>query len=398
MTKELLERFFLYCTLTKSEYSLISPMVWLRNRRTLRITSVLSALMGLMFYVINKLTHSAVLFPYLFLFFGSAVIRLSLRLMKRTEKREWISMLLCYTQMILVCVYAGLLSTQESNYAIPATSIIVFIALLPLSIDDRPIRMYCVMLLESAGYLLVSYNMKSQSAYSLDLLNTATFCIVGMVMYSVICVRNVREIHQGAKVEKIQQSIISSLAEVVEERDESTGGHIQRTSDYVSGLIALMREKNKYSGLTDDYCKNVTLAAPMHDIGKIKIPDAILNKPGKLTEEEYEIMKKHSEFGAEIIRKTMKDVEEEAYFNVACNMAKYHHERYDGKGYPDALKGEEIPLEARIMALADVYDALISERVYKKAFSKEKAREIILEGAGTQFDPDLVPLFLKTVS
>ena len=398
MTRDLLKRFFLYCTLTKSEYSLISPLVWIRNRRTLQITSILSALMGLIFFVVNKLTHSSVLFPYLFLFFVSSMIYVSLRLMKRAEKSEWISMLLCYAQMLAVCVYAGLLSTQESNYAIPATSIIVFIALLPLSIDDRPVRMYGFMLLESVGYLLVSYNMKSHSAFSLDLLNTATFCVVGMVLYSVICVRNVREIHQGAKVERIQQSIISSLAEVVEERDESTGGHIQRTSDYVGGLIEAMRKSSKYADLTDDYCNNITLAAPMHDIGKIKIPDAILNKPGRLNEEEYGIMKKHSEYGAEIIRKTMRDVEEEAYFTVACNMAKYHHERYDGNGYPDALKGDEIPLEARIMALADVYDALISERVYKKAFPKEKAIEILLEGAGTQFDPDLVPLFIKTVS
>ena len=219
-----------------------------------------------------------------------------------------------------------------------------------------------------------------------------------MVLYGVICVRNVREIYQGVKVERIQQSIISSLAAVVEERDENTGDHIQRTGDYVKRLIAVMKKKGKYGHISQEYWNNVALAAPMHDIGKIRIPDAILNKPGRLTDEEYAIMKTHAASGGEIIQRTMKDVEEEAYFTVACNIARHHHERYDGKGYPDGLKGEDIPLEARIMALADVYDALVSQRVYKKAFPKEKAVEILREGAGTQFDPALVPLFIDAIS
>ena len=397
MMLDLFRRFFLTCTLTREEYNLIRPLIWLRNRRTLRITSLLAAAVGLLFYLINKLTGAEILLPYLFLFCGSALIYLCLRLLKIKETREHVSMLLCYLQMLIVCIYAGFLSTQRSNYAIPATSIIVFISVLPLSIDDRPIRMYIVMALESAAYLFVSRYLKADHAFSLDLTNTLTFCVVGMVLYAVICTRNVREIHQGARVERIQQSIISSLAAVVEERDENTGDHIQRTGGYVESLIGAMKQKSKYAHLPQDYWNNVILAAPMHDIGKIKIPDAILNKPARLTDEEYEIMKTHAACGAEIIRRTMQDVEEEAYYTVACNVARHHHERYDGKGYPDGLKGEEIPLEARIMALADVYDALISERCYKKAFPKEKAWEIIREGAGTQFDPDLVPLFLEAI-
>lgn len=188
------------------------------------------------------------------------------------------------------------------------------------------------------------------------------------------------------------------MATVVEERDESTGGHIMRTEDLVRALTKMMMKDDRYAHLGREYFENIRLAAPMHDIGKIRIPDAILNKPGRLTDEEFEIIKKHSEYGAEIITKTMKQVENEKWFAVANNIAKYHHERYDGRGYPEGLAGEEIPLEARVMALADVYDALISERVYKKAFSKEKAREIIEEGSGSQFDPKLTALFLKCVS
>lgn len=398
MTRDTLKNFFRYCTLAKDEFKSVSTMVWVRNRRTLRITSLLAAGMGVLFCAVNVLTRSHMLLPYIFLTAVSLAVYILLRLTRGSERSERVSMLLCYAEMLLVCAYAGMLSVQPSNYEIPATSIIVFIAILPLTIDDRPVRMYCVMAFESAAYLTVSYFFKSHAAFNLDVLNTVTFLLVGMVMYGVICVRNVREIHQGVRVERIQQSIISSLAEVVEERDENTGDHIRRTGDYVSALIGAMKSSGRYPELTEDYCKNVALAAPMHDIGKIKVPDAILNKPGRLTDGEFEIMKKHAVYGAEIIRKTMKDVEEEAYFTVACNMSRHHHERYDGTGYPDGLKGADIPLEARMMALADVYDALVSKRVYKKAFSKEKAREIMEEGAGTQFDPDLLPLFLDAVS
>jgi hypothetical protein len=372
-------------------------MLWERNIHALRITALLSGSIGLVFLVVNLLTHTGLWIPYLFLLCGSGVIFLLLQFIRRKNSKEIWRILICYAEMLLVYAYACILSTQRSNYEIPATSVIVFIALLPLSIDDRPFRMFTVMLCETLGYLALSYFLKSPHAFSLDLMNAVTFCAAGMVLYGIICGRNVREIYQSLRVEHIQQSIISSLAAVVEERDEDTGDHIQRTEHYVEKLLQRMRTQPGFSGLTADYCSNVTFAAPMHDIGKIKIPDAILNKPGKLTEEEFEIMKRHAVFGGDIIRKTMDDVEEQAYCDIAFNIARYHHERFDGTGYPDGLKGAEIPLEARIMALADVYDALISERVYKPAYSREEARRIMMEGSGTQFDPTLVPLFLECV-
>lgn len=396
MTQNRLRRFLLSCGLDSQEYSAICPLIWRRNTEVLFITSALAALMGLGFLFLNHLLQSGIWLPYLFLLCGSAVI-LVLLLLLRGKRSERVGILLCYGQMVLVCAYASLLSTQTNNYAIPATSVIVFIALLPQSIDDRPVRMYGVMVLESVAYLTVSYWKKSPHAFALDAMNIATFLLVGMVLYAVICTRNVREIHQSVRVERIQQNIITALATVVEERDENTGGHIQRTEGYVEKLVERMKQSERYAHLTSDYYRNVVLAAPLHDIGKIKIPDQILNKPGRLTEEEFDIMKQHCVYGAAFIQRTMKDVEEEEYYDIAYNIAKYHHERYDGKGYPEGLAGEAIPLEARIMALADVYDALVSKRVYKKVFSKEKARSIIREGCGTQFDPHLTPLFLKCV-
>ena len=392
-----LNDFLMRCSLCREEYENVRSLVWERNKRTLGITSILAASMGAVLLLVNLLTGSKVLLPYLFVFCGSLLVCVLQRLTMRKKVSERFVMVLCYVQMLMVCIYAGILSVQSSNYGIPATSIVVFISLLPLSIDDRPVRMYLVMAAESAAYLSASYLLKSRSAFSLDILNVGTFFIIGMVLYGVICVRNVREISQSLRVEKIQQSVISSLATVVEERDENTGEHIQRTSEYVRMLSDAMKADSRYVSVSAEFLNNVQLAAPLHDMGKIRIPDAILNKPGRLTDEEYAVMKRHSAYGAEIIEKTLQVIEEEDYYNVAKNIARHHHERWDGKGYPDGLKGGEIPLEARIMALADVYDALVSKRVYKEAFSKEKAFEILREGAGTQFDPDLTRLFLKSL-
>ena len=390
-----LKQFFFYCGIERDEFLSIRHLIWQRNTRTLRITSALAVIMGASFFLINYLTHTGVLVPYAFLFVSSLAISLFIRYGHLEKRSDKLARTLCYIQMTLICIYAMILSTQASNYAIPATSVIVFIALLPQSVDDRPVRMYSFMVIESAAYLIVSHLAKSPRAFSLDIINVVTFCVVGMILYYVVCTRNVSEIYQSVNVSRIQKSIITSLATVVEERDESTGGHIMRTEDYVQKLADRMRADKQYSGIPDDFYKNVVLAAPMHDIGKIKIPDRILNKPGKLTADEFELMKKHSEYGAELIDKTMKDITDDQYRRIAYDIARSHHERYDGAGYPDGLKGEDIPLEARMMALADVYDALISERVYKKAYSKEKAVKIIREGSGTQFDPKLVPLFLR---
>lgn len=392
-----LNDFLMRCSLCREEYENVRSLVWERNKRTLGITSILAASMGAVLLLVNLLTGSKVLLPYLFVFCGSLLVCVLQRLTMRKKVPEQFIMVLCYVQMLMVCIYAGILSVQSSNYGIPATSIVVFISLLPLSIDDRPVRMYLVMAAESAAYLSASYLLKSRSAFSLDILNVGTFFIIGMVLYGVICVRNVREISQSLRVEKIQQSVISSLATVVEERDENTGEHIQRTTEYVRMLSDAMKADSRYVSVSAEFLNNVQLAAPLHDMGKIRIPDAILNKPGRLTDEEYAVMKRHSAYGAEIIEKTLQVIEEEDYYNVAKNIARHHHERWDGMGYPDGLKGGEIPLEARIMALADVYDALVSKRVYKEAFSKEKACEILRDGAGTQFDPDLTRLFLKSL-
>jgi putative two-component system response regulator len=192
---------------------------------------------------------------------------------------------------------------------------------------------------------------------------------------------------------EMHDNLILSLAIMVEGRDNSTGGHIRRTSDSVRILVEEIKRGGEFQ-LSDQFCRNIIKAAPMHDLGKITIDDAILRKPGRFEPEEYEIMKTHATEGAKIVHEILKGTDDDDFHRIAENMAHYHHERWDGKGYPDALQGNEIPLEARIMSIADVYDALVSKRAYKERMSFEEADRIILEGMGTQFDKRLEPYYV----
>lgn len=197
-----------------------------------------------------------------------------------------------------------------------------------------------------------------------------------------------------AHIVEMHDNLILSLATMVESRDNSTGGHIKRTSEGVRILIDEILKEGRLS-LTQEFCMDVIKAAPMHDLGKIAVDDAVLRKPGRFTDEEFEKMKHHAAEGARVIHEILLHTDDESFKKVAENVAHYHHERWNGTGYPEGLSGEEIPIEARIMAIADVYDALVSRRVYKDAFSYEKADRIIMEGMGTQFDPELESVYVK---
>ena len=197
---------------------------------------------------------------------------------------------------------------------------------------------------------------------------------------------------------EMQNGLIITMADMVENRDSDTGAHVQKTSAYVRIILNGLKRKGYYlNKLTPQYISDVETSAPLHDVGKISIPDAILNKPGKLDDEEYAIMKTHTTEGMRIIDRAIERVKGGEYLKEARNMAAYHHERWDGKGYPEGLSGEVIPLSARVMAVADVFDALASPRVYKPAFPLEKALDIISEGAGTQFDPKCVEVFMDSL-
>lgn len=199
------------------------------------------------------------------------------------------------------------------------------------------------------------------------------------------------------KITMHHDEMTDGFAMLVESRDNNTGGHIKRTKAYVKLILEKMKDDNNYSSIMNkDYMANVSNAAPLHDIGKIATPDSILQKPGKLTDEEYAIMKKHAADGGDIILNTFFDLDNMEFRQIAYEVARFHHEKYNGKGYPDGLKGEEIPLHARIMAIADVFDAVSQRRCYRDAMPIDKCFAIIENGIGTDFDPQLAKIFLES--
>lgn len=203
------------------------------------------------------------------------------------------------------------------------------------------------------------------------------------------------EVAQKTKhIVEMHDNLIMSMAMMVESRDNSTGGHIRRTSECVRILVDEIQKGDDFD-LSEKFCHDIIKAAPMHDLGKITVDDAILRKPGRFTDEEFEVMKTHAAEGAKIVHEILKGTDDGEFRVLAENVAHYHHERWDGSGYPEKLRGENIPLEARIMAVADVYDALVSKRVYKEKMSFEKADNIIMEGMGKHFDKKLEPYYIS---
>lgn len=200
--------------------------------------------------------------------------------------------------------------------------------------------------------------------------------------------------NKDSHIQVIQEQMIVGMSSMVESRDNSTGGHIKRTSQAVKILVNEMKKDESYRNM-NKFFNALIKVAPMHDLGKIAVDDAILRKPGKYTPDEFNKMKTHSEKGATIVENLLKDVEDPDLVEIARNVTHYHHERYDGSGYPCGLKGAAIPLEARIMAIADVYDALVSRRCYKERMTYAEAYDIIVSSMGSHFDPGLKKFFIN---
>lgn len=198
------------------------------------------------------------------------------------------------------------------------------------------------------------------------------------------------------KISQEQRNIIYAMAKLSEAKDDATGNHLENIGQNCRLIAMSLQFSPKFERvITNDFIETIEFAAPLHDIGKITIPDRVLLKPGKLTPEEMEIMRTHSEVGAKTLMEIYSHNEQNSFIKMAIDIAYYHHERWDGTGYPKGLKGSEIPLSARIMAVADVYDTLVNERCYKSAYSHEKSMEIMNEESGKSFDPDIIEVFNK---
>lgn len=237
------------------------------------------------------------------------------------------------------------------------------------------------------------HRMKEIEIHTGDEIENLYNAIVKMAGDSVEHLEDIR--HKNETIKKMQNALILVLADLVESRDKNTGDHVKKTAAYTEIIMKKMKELGYYPDvLTDEFMESVVDSAPLHDIGKIKVSDMILNKPGRLTDDEFVIMQSHTSEGNDILEQVIELVPDSDYLNEAKNLAHYHHEKWNGKGYPDGIAGENIPLSARIMAVADVFDALVSRRSYKDPFSFEQACDIIREGSGTHFDPKVAEAFL----
>ncbi len=214
------------------------------------------------------------------------------------------------------------------------------------------------------------------------------------ILYARILEEKVKE--RTVEILNTRKALIVSLASLSESRDNETGAHIFRTQEYSRILAVELRKTLKYSMvITDSFVENMHDCSPLHDIGKVGIADHILLKPGKLTAEEFEIMKSHCIIGKKTLETGISMLGKNAFFDFASDIIYTHHEKFDGSGYPEGLVGENIPLNGRIMALSDVYDALTSKRAYKEAWSHDRARDLIVDQSGRHFDPDVVQAFLN---
>ena len=255
---------------------------------------------------------------------------------------------------------------------------------------------------------MADYDPVQHPSETIKLIFLVLNCLISLLVTAVYISRVVHSLDQKRsqldtsvnektdEIEKMQNQIIISFANIIEARDGSTGKHVKRTSLYVEALVKELKRNNDFSDiLTDTYMHDVMLSAPLHDIGKITIPDAILTKAGRLTQSEFDMIKKHTINGKEIIDEAMADIENEDFLKVAKSVAVYHHECWDGSGYPYGIQGEEIPLCARIMTIADYFDALVAKRSYKAALPTSVVFDNIAEQRGKKFDPVVVDAFLR---
>lgn len=402
----------IYGGLSKEDFQRVKESIDEKNRKTLSSVSIIVGL----YWIASRFIYGAPKYAFTrIVFIDSALFCLiillcSLFLVKRVP---WtLHPVMCCMSISFWGTSFALAFLQPDQRI--ATKIVAAM-IIPHLFLERPIVTIAIELISVAFYAVMGKRILTPDVYSWGITTLLIFSSVGVILGHITTksrferyvyldsAEKLAEIQKNynkelqkevaAKTERIvtlHDHFVIGMATMVESRDNSTGGHIRRTS---MGVKILMEEIRKGIQLSDTFCEKIIKAAPMHDLGKIAIDDIILRKPGRFTPEEFDIMKTHAAEGARIVYDILNDTDDEEFRQIAVNVAHYHHERVDGSGYPDGLKGNKIPLEARIMAIADVYDALVSKRVYKDSFSFEKANQIITEGMGTQFDPCLQPYY-----
>ena len=405
----LLINLFIYCGLPKEEYSLVRKEAYSEN---FRVWKRLNLLIALFFAIIAAITpvirESNDTLHIMLVLVGYSALSAFLFIFV-LKQDSLIGQLMIYGSMILLIWYS-----IEASLLYPdmmAVTFIVMLVLLPMFMIDRPYCMAGFLLICIGVYLLcVRPGAKSPEAFRMDAVNCVSYGMLGIVINLFYVRLRMRQFmllyHERKHVEeqklaaqqtallnetlkKTCESLIEVMGDVVESRDTDSGEHINRVKGYTNILAnKVMEEMPEYQ--LDAYTVDlITSASALHDVGKITVPDAILNKPGKLTSEEFDIMKKHCDSGCRILEK-MRGKWSKDYLEMGMTVCRSHHEKWDGRGYPDGLKGDEIPIAAQIVSIADIFDALTTKRSYKEAFSPEKAFSMIMNGECGAFSAKLL--------
>ena len=406
-----------YSGLSKEDFKRVSKPVAEVNRKSLMFFSIVSGVFWIAGLIIYLLKDNYIQCRYVYI--CAFVISMITLLLSTTLVKRYPRLLFPTLMLFNASLYAAGIGMAICQPDIRTVLMIAIVIIVPSGFIQRTIVNNILQVLSILVLAIVGHFYLVDEVYSFSLMNVTIFAIAGLVIGHIINKSRYQRYVYADSAEKLvvmqknynddlqkevelkterilalHNQLILGIAMMIEGRDNSTGGHIRRTSKAIEILIEEIRKDDDFA-LTDEFCNNLIKAAPMHDLGKITISDAILCKPGKFTPEEYEVMKTHAAQGAKILHNILAESEDVKFRELAENVAHYHHEHFDGTGYPCGLKGEEIPLEARIMAVVDVYDALVSKRTYKERYSFDKANEIIVSLMGSQFDPRLKKYYQK---
>lgn len=377
-----LNMFFLICLVLHTIYMLVFAYFRIT---TMQIFDIIAVILYAMFVILLKYMKGSWLYCILLTCFELFLHQIcSVKLFGLQSGFQYLMIPLIF--MTALIGNKGKMMQYVRNVIICIASV-TFICLVVFYNNDMPL--YKLPYVVNLGLLIVNV--------TLSFIVTAIY--TARIFSSVDNKRSELDISVDEKIraiENMQNQIIISFANMIEARDGSTGKHVKRTSEYVRALVEELKAHGDYADtLTDRYVHDMILSAPLHDIGKITVPDAILQKPGRLTKEEFEQIKNHTVNGKKIIEESMSDIEDDEFLKIAKCVALYHHESWDGSGYPYGIEGEQIPLCARIMTIADYFDALSAKRVYKAAMPTSEVFQNIREQRGKKFDPVVTDAFLR---
>ena len=408
----------LYAGMGRENYERILPGIFEENRHLLAIISGVVTLVQLIMFIVSfkNGTIAHIRMVYLITTLVALAIHISSRyLVPATYRFIYVCMPLLE---MVIFTFSILINTVICEPDEKMVTFAVILVLVPIIFNERPIYKRIIPTVALAAFIILDYQCKARTVFAIDCLNAVAFYLIGIAVGSILMKMRTQsqwsrhiEKEYNAKLTsynhdlemdvrkksdmilKLNDKLVHTMADMVESRDPNTGGHVKRTSDIVAILAEEIRRDNTI-GCDEKILQYLIDAAPMHDLGKISVDDAILRKESALTDDEFAMMKGHADAGAKIVHHIFEDLDNRSFADVAENVAHYHHEKYDGSGYPSGLHGKDIPIEARIMAIADVYDALVSKRCYKPGMPFDKANAIILDGMGKHFDPALKKYYL----